>query len=372
MAGSIRTKLAQIQFWGSSKNPTWQGTAFETNCCPCNCFVFADNFNRADSTDVGAAWHEEDGDWAISGFCLVEPSNTLARIYGTGPVPADSGGEMHMSVDVLNPATNDIYYLYIACTDEHGAGGEWAKFTYLGSSEWRVLLSTGETKDQTFPDVAGHTPLWACIDSDGFLMAGVAGSVHEFPWSSDGATALGRYYGIGHGVVADGAVFDNFSVEELRNGTVLCRLCFCHCQGHHLPKVLRLSVVDGESRASTMTGVVDMHWEWNSGLYRWVSDVLTIEDVPFKWALGCGTADPDHPFNHLGLYWYIADPDIYRSCCAANPGGCGGLHLPIEGSSTCSPLSLRYGPFTLSWGEFTCEVVGDSSLLGTYYIGITE
>jgi len=36
-------------------------------CCCSGCWVFEDNFNRDQSTDIGGNWNEVEGDWGIIG-----------------------------------------------------------------------------------------------------------------------------------------------------------------------------------------------------------------------------------------------------------------------------------------------------------------
>jgi hypothetical protein len=62
---SIQTKLGQVQFWGTSLNPSPVGISVEPACCPCECWIFGDDFNRDQSTDLGANWNEVLGDWGI-------------------------------------------------------------------------------------------------------------------------------------------------------------------------------------------------------------------------------------------------------------------------------------------------------------------
>jgi hypothetical protein len=363
-------------------------------CCCAGCWVFLDDFDRAASTDVTSNWHEEVGDWetlgdSIEGW-LHELAGTTpgtdgtadAAIYGTRPVPADSTGEMQVNVSILNPVytpANDVFKIYLGCTDEHGAGGSWVSFTYTGVNTWTVTLSTGEYKTQVWiPVLEGVFPVVACIDSDGFLMGSVASSGDEFPWNDGDATTSGCYYGLGHDNPDTGAEFDDFRVSELRTATLQCANCFCHCAENNLEKVL-CGTIAGADRADCMDGhKVDFTWEWNSGNQRWVSEVLTIGANSFKWIFECEAYDPDDPFGGFKLYLFPGASPNYKTCCSANTGGCDAVATPNPTLSECdgdAGLSLVYGPFKFSRGELTCTACYDffsGPDEGLWYMTISE
>lgn len=52
-------------------------------CCTPSCVDFADNFDRADSTSIGANWTEQAGDAEISGNRLVLPTDAIATYAHT-------------------------------------------------------------------------------------------------------------------------------------------------------------------------------------------------------------------------------------------------------------------------------------------------
>src|SRR3990167_8532478 len=378
-------------------------------CCPSGCWSFADNFDVPASTDLGSEWNEVTGNWepigdAIAGW-LHELAGTTpgtdgtanAKVMGTQPVPARSAGEMIVNVSIVDPVIDDVFYIFLACTDANGAGGDWVRFTYASLHTWLVTLSTGASKTQTYspPEpLSTTTPVVGCIDSDGFMYGAIAASGDEYPWGDGAATGDGRYAGLGHNNDTHGAVFDSFQIRELR-ANVDCVSCFCHCgtlnDRNNIKSTLALTIFDATDRASCMGAMsVGMTWEWNSGNARWVSDVMRIYSQTegssaysdFKWFFECGTHDPNNPFAHFSLTWYPG----YKTCCSGNSGGCDGVYLPIAGSSTCTPLSLVFGPFSLSRGEATCNACWDFNdpsigppnedppppYTGEYYIAITE
>jgi len=183
--------------------------------------------------------------------------------------------------------------------------------------------------------------------------------------------------------------FDDFTARELRTPEIDCVSCFCHCgdlgNRNNVQKDLTLTIVNAIDRAACMDArYVAMTWDWNSGVPRWVSDVMRVYSLTggsskysdFKWYLECATHDPADPFGHFSLNWYPG----YKLCCSGNSSGCDGVYYPDEMSSTCSPLSLVFGPFVLSVGELTCNACYDAGTpmppssfdTGEYYIVLTE
>jgi hypothetical protein len=381
-------------------------------CCCGNpiCFDWSDDFDRAASTNLGADWHEEVGDWEIIGDSIAgwlhelagtEPGTegtANAKVMCTQAVPATSAGEMQVTVSIVDPVIGDKFYIYLACTDIHGAGGESVEYWYTDTHEWRVTLSTGEFQVQHFIPPAPldtTTPVIACIDSDGFFYGAIASSGDEFPWNDGDATGAGRYAGLGHNNVIHGAVFDDFRIRELRTATQDCVTCFCHCGSladrNNVKKTLLLTIYDATERALCMDArQVEMNWTWNMADPIWTSDVLRVDSQTggstafsnFQWIFRCGSHDPSNPFNHFSLEWAAG----YKLCCAGNPGGCNAVHLPIDEACTCTPLSVAFGPFELSVGELTCNACWDYNdpnmaaippaayppWSGEYFIAITE
>src|SRR3990167_5591891 len=61
----------------------------------------SDNFNRADSSNIGSNWSEESGDWQIASNRLIQ--NTLSLVYNALWVGASVNNSDHfVSADVLN------------------------------------------------------------------------------------------------------------------------------------------------------------------------------------------------------------------------------------------------------------------------------
>jgi len=95
-------------------------------CC-CGCVIASDDFNRANSTNLGSNWTELAGDWSIASNQLtVATSDAEARFEHTSPAqstyhfravlyPENEGDQLYICID-------DRYYLII---DRGPAGYEW-------------------------------------------------------------------------------------------------------------------------------------------------------------------------------------------------------------------------------------------------------
>lgn len=353
-------------------------------CCTAGeCWTFEDDFNRSDSSDLGSDWNEISGDWEIDTNRLHEPSTSGPdKVACTQPVPLRSAGEMRVTVSIINPVVGDEFYVYLAGEDDHLTAAEWARFTYQSTNTFLVELSTGESQTMSWaPTTPGVFPVVACCDSDGFLMAAIASSTNEYPWSDEAGTLSGRYAGLGHGDTTSGATFDDFTMAELRIPGEICLECFCRCGSINVPKDLTITFqcadLDEEGnptgRASCLHGLSGgLTWEWNGGTPRWLSDEISVPNSTNKarFTLGCSSADTDNPADNFQLQFAAG----YRTCCAGNPGGCTASHTPTDASS-CSPLSLVFGPFILSTGELTCDWCHDPGTgpnTGDYYLVVTE
>ncbi len=389
---SIRTKAAQIQFWGTSKNPTWTGISLDAACCPCDCFVFHDDFIVFTPTTIVRDWNEVVGDWGLTGDFLVEnmsppPTATLNAVaIGQLPVPSDSGGEMTVRTWVVDPLTDDIYYLYAGATsDTSKAGAVEAKFTYLGSQTWKTECC-GETVLQLGTDftIGGYHKynLWLCTDAEtGMVKAGVT-SVGDPPiWSETGANSSGRYYGLGHNVVTgQTAQYDLYTATELRRDGKNCNDCFCWCLDYAPGKTLRATVTGTTGwGVSCLGGGFDIPWVWSGvGAEGWWVGQKTVigpngRSVDFGVKVICAAGDddlPDQPGKNFTLQF------LYPNCCTPGDSRCTSGFKPLS-TSTCRPFHLIFGPFERRSDDLDCLACEDPLAMppvqvGQFYIEVTE
>lgn len=74
-----RTKIQRHQHI-KARRGSWWWCCCEEEVPPEDCIEYTDNFNRANSTDVGGDWTEQYGDWSINNNALRAPSTELGVI----------------------------------------------------------------------------------------------------------------------------------------------------------------------------------------------------------------------------------------------------------------------------------------------------
>ena len=98
-------------------------------CC-CNCEYFEDLFDRSDSTDLGGAWTEIDGDWEIAGGELTIAEEGIVRCHAINPVDPSN---MVVRAKITNYQDNTRYRL-LAQVSADGSDYYYAEWYYVDSS----------------------------------------------------------------------------------------------------------------------------------------------------------------------------------------------------------------------------------------------
>lgn len=110
--------------------PIW---ALVFNPCCCGCPFLTDDFNRADSSSMGASWTETAGVWDIASNTAVTGSAS-ARLIGTTGTP-DTTHAMRVRCDVTASNSGDQVRLIL----NHGNGGfHFAQVTFGTSGELKI------------------------------------------------------------------------------------------------------------------------------------------------------------------------------------------------------------------------------------------
>lgn len=361
-------------------------------CCTQGCWYFPDDFNRVDSTDPGSDWYEENGDWGILGFNLVENYSTgtsgtaNAKIVCTDQQPAYHAGEQYISVWINNVQDGDVFFLYpCAASPTTVLGSLEVKFTCTSApSTWTVECGaeTFEYTDVT-ETAFGYVQIGACVDGNsGMAKAWVAQSSQSGLWSDSVTPGTGRYSGFGHDNTAHLNTFDIYRVGELRDvNDVECFPCFCHCRDHFLKKELTLTIVDATGRADCMDGkYVTMVWEWNGGLSRWAGTVSGTAPAPpdgngAAWErtfyLYCETENIN---DEVGMNFVLTHVLPTYCCNLLGSEACDSSD-PVTATCTQADLDLTFGPF--GWTNFdllcqTCYSPMSGPSSGQYYVVITD
>lgn len=379
--------------------PYYEGFPFRFGpgpcCCPALCWFFYDDFNDrpyVGTTDLGANWHEEVGDWGSIGWVLVEKwgggGTSEAVLICTQPEPAASAGEQRISVDVYQPQTGDIFYLYPCCTSIHDHGSLRVKYECTSAPSYWTVSCGGEVAYYTdiSLDDYGFCQLVACADAEiGMLKAWVnyGGSGRQL-WNDSASVGTGRYSGLGHDNTGHYNTFDNYFVGELRlpSGYV-CWDCFCRCEDYAPGKDLNATIVDatgrfaclgGETCALTWQGdiaPVNAYWE---GTFSGVGS-----PNGRAWSrtirLACLQENPTDPTWWPGKNFRLNNYNP-ANCCVMNPALC--ISATPLYTSTCSPnFILTFGPYqsTDYLGDLGCWLCYDPGtypdvLNGHYYIQV--
>lgn len=261
---------------------------------------------------MGADWNEVVGEWEILNNELHEDGTANAKIFCTKALPVRSGGEMYVSVDVVNPQAGDVFLIYPACPDAENVGDVIASFTFDGSSTWTISVEAGASSgssEQTKTLTNNKARLWVCCDYTGAaVFAGVEGGISTDPdvgnaWADDAVFDAGRYVAIGHNNGGtSGATFDDFFIYELRvSSSRLCYTCGCDCDGIVPGKTLVGTVTAADDRAYCMQSEdFEMYWKWGSGTSYWQGDLTIPGTTPttITYRLTCDNSDEANTPNN--------------------------------------------------------------------------
>jgi hypothetical protein len=337
-------------------------------CCEADCIISQDDFDRQDSTNIngpGNSWEEVAGNWEITNFLLQVESVGAVVIHQT---PAPEPGEMHVTAYAVNPEVGYKYVLYLdngsatSLTTYHKA-----VFTVGEDDVWTVQLYDGTTLLETatmegnfVSENLGYL-MYACI-GDGSFFASTGSVGFEPAWAEEDSHG-GEYMGLG----ADGDIgeFNDWIATRLVTADVNCFSCRCHCDKNIIRKILTATFTDCTGRAACLEGLtVTLTYDWNGGTEHWT---------------GTGTGDAsgwDLEFICSYGGYAVQFLDITNSwCCTPGTADLGECEDHATAASTCSPLSLVFGPFITSPNDLICTICGYGPTEGDegeYTIVVTE
>ena len=354
-------------------------------CCDEGCVTFTDDFNRADSTSLGANWYESSGDWGITSNELVElyassAGTGGAKLFCTKPVPVRSAGEMSIRIEIpiASVAAGDKYYIWPCCPDASSVGGIEVEFAYDGTN-WTTTISGGSGGSSTVyttPLVTAippptHVILIVCADHENeVIKARVSPTVNEYGAWDIADPGAGRYCAIGHDNTGHQNRFDDFVLSELRIPKEICSDCFCACDESTVGPHLTATIVFATDRAlclEVQTWPMEVILGpqvtiWEGGL------ALSGEELNYR--LTCGGSTPNS-FQLLPL-----PPNNCQSTLVFKNAD--------VSLSTCDPLALYFGPYVLSF-PMDCDLCYSmnapgctgmppppADCSGTFWIVITE
>jgi hypothetical protein len=273
---------------------------------------------------------------------------------------------IEIQVPIANVQAGDVYRIYPCCTGPDEVGPAIVNYTYQGSNRWEIAISPSSGDESTtISDWGGgeattHYIFKVCADQQiGMIRAGTSPAVNELESWSDISAGDGRFSAIGHNNTGHLNKFDNFKLLELRTEKKVCYECFCMCDfetpmyptlsGQFLftnldPYRIRASCLEGHSW--TMEYLSDPTltiwrgtWPATDSGTGTATDSFGVESIDFE--LRC---------NHDGSFQLVAS-DNCLICNVTNTTA--GPH-----PSTCYPLALYFGPFTLDFSQ-NCNLCYD-------------
>jgi hypothetical protein len=362
-------------------------------CCEVICWYFSDHFDRSLSgtTDMGSDWNEVVGDWGIVGYQCVENYATgggtaNALLITTQQQPVASAGEQYMSLDIYDPQTGDVYFLYPACTSSSTKGPLEAKYECLDASgspqTWEVTIGSETETMQVIPDEFGWVQAICCVDhTAGQVKAWIKYGVNAKAWDDSADPGAGRNSGFGHdnSVGLVGGIFDNYFVGELWTGDQECYDCFCRCHKFAPSRELHLAIFDASGRYACAGGAsATLTWNNDKAKQYWegFAEVTGPNGVTITilFVLRCETGDP---ISYEGQNFVLSIDFVPGDCCALNVDYC--AHGEATSLSTCVPFNLVFGPYlsTDPAGDLNCRLCYDpltepGLTTGEFWIAVTE
>lgn len=191
-------------------------------CCCCS--VFTDEFNRADSSSLGADWSEQAGNWEIaSNELTTADSNALVRCE-----EATDAGSHYVTVTMSSDADMDQIRVIVDYVDDnnyHFAEVETGATNSILRLYSRVAGSNTQLgSDQTLAGIATGDDLAIKVCFSSGLLSAQVGPVNNYHQESS-AGGTGTKCGLATGLLAGDAVFDSFEIQTHKDTSESCPEC---------------------------------------------------------------------------------------------------------------------------------------------------
>jgi len=348
-----------------------------TCCCSSLCLIDNDDFNRADSTNLGTKWSEVSGAWEIS--------NNHLKMVTEGPVittnrSAIKGSDSQYNVVVefqlvnigTGPGQTSDFGIIVGYQNANNF--DWVRITYDGADLWPSLIHRVAGVDTVAMDKTTHTQgvaftpdapdgtTWRgqiCYARSDWTIDVWGGS--ESPWTMCGGGAASQPATLGIVGFLRGE-FDDWVYYRHWESDKTCDSCSCWCSNPSdpnndyqcLPETLHATFVPEPNPPPYACPEVDnvtielkqRDWghppanEKSPTKKYWVSDNVQIGE-PLEMAFECDKQAPRLCWQSNVLDWTNPDP---------LDGDCTFVDWSL---STCSPLYLVFR--SLSTVENTCD-----------------
>lgn len=336
-------------------------------CCCGECPIGEDNFNRADSTNVGADWDEILGDWRIESNKLVVDETAIIRNLGVNSFGSNS---QYVTATIERYQDDTKYRIYIQM-DITGSTYYYAEWHYVDSSTMYFTLGDEGGPIETIgPDtpISEGQQMHASMTSKNQLCMSDVSSRITICMPPKSATT-NKWAGLGAGN-SNGAAFDNYVATATDAEDIACNSCDCTCKGWCIPDAL-IATIQEINECPDLDGfTIDLDniqppkfgSDWVNATVRFCPSPDST--MPIQALFTCGGDDQLGTFQFLPIGGALdsdpvaADPDV----------------------STCHPISMRFGPFNLGsvsgcarttcCGGFPCgSGPADQSL---FYVWVTK
>lgn len=333
------------------------------------CIIVEDDFNRADSTNIGSKWVEAFGDAEIVDTQLEMPANTVVRTVKSHPVDDPT---CHATVTLPDIVAGDDYMLLVNY-DEESDSYLYGRYSWDGGDD--VEISCGSCVGIGTPLEFDSTTTAAPLIGEGDKRSDTlnvcrslngiyawAGSDFPAAWKCEIEDNGGRKAGL-RAVAAGGAElkFDDFVWEEHLYTNPKCRPCACECEDFCVPKQMEMTFIVIACECSALNSFQESDEERDAGakIFEFYFTDLPPDILPFSPScLVSGTWS-------FQLQCIDGGTDVFNSWQLENTGGwhpwyehnvtefgwedngSWGITYPNP-NSTCDPLYLEFGPFSLA------------------------
>lgn len=298
------------------------------NCCSDDCITGCDNFDRADSTDLGSEWCEQSGDWEIQSGNLVGKSPGIA-VY-TRKVDPDVGYFMATITDVRVGCIYQLHafqgtfedpceYLSSWTLELEVTGGSAGRYT----GTLRLKSPSGDVACEQAASIGESTGLSLHVGPERIKGAAESSySILACRGSLDGV-----FFAVGNGSSSQPATFSSVYYSQHYSENTDCPQSDCGCDGHCLPDTLTATAVSYQY----CTNMDGMSWElergpncascvWTMNIAYWNAD---------RCCMKLSLAGPSLEYGSAGFGLSIWDPMV------------GWLPLTLQ-ESQCNPLYLKF------------------------------
>lgn len=226
-------------------------------CCCSNCTYFSDNFDRADSSNLGSDWTEVAGGWEIVSNTLVTSDNA-AVLVGTVEQPL---AEPNTLVTVTATVSTNGCPVRIIL-DYQDSSNYWFAEVLAGTGAYiRIYRRSGGSNTQvaskSITQATGSFTFAASIKTSDRIAASIGSNVISF-----GGSFTSPKWGLGTGTIAAQVQFSNLSVSETNEtncpgvlGITSCSYCSPNNTAAYTYKIVLAGITNGGcSSCSSLNG----------------------------------------------------------------------------------------------------------------------